>query len=106
VSVGLSGGRSFPVGSFMLDAALAPSVAVVSMENAKDENVPHPEGARVALRIGAELGATARINDWLRARIAFDGEVAPAQAALIADAFPRVPRYMLGISLGLEAVIH
>ena len=106
VSVGVSGGRSFSVGSFSLDARLAPSVAVVSMENARDENVPHPEGARVALRIGAEAGATARVNDGLRARIAFDGEVTPAKAALIADGFPQAPRYMLGVSLGLEAVIH
>jgi hypothetical protein len=106
VSVGLSGGRSFAVGSFSLDARLAPSVAVVSMENAKDESLPHPEGARVALRIGAEAGASTHINDWLLGRIAFDGEVAPAKAAMIADGFPQVPRYMLGVSLGLEAVIH
>jgi len=106
VSVGLSGGRSFPVGSFSLDARLAPSVAVVSMENAKDESAPHPEGARVALRLGADLGATARINDWLRGRVALDAEVAPAKAAPIAVGFPNVPRYMLGISFGLEAVVH
>lgn len=106
VSIGLSGGRSFSVGSFALEALLAPSVAVVSMELAPNENVKHTEGARVAFRLGAELGATARINDWLRARIAFDGEVTPANAAVIADGFPRPPRYMMGLSLGLEAVIH
>ena len=106
VSIGLSGGRSFSLGSFALEAQLAPSVAVVSMELAPDENVPHPEGARVGFRLGAELGATTRINDWLRARIAFDGEVTPAKAALIAEGFPRPPRYMMGLSLGLEAVIH
>jgi hypothetical protein len=106
VSVGLSGSRSFLVGPIALEAQLAPSVAVVSMEDAKDEAVKHPEGARVVLRIGAELGATARINDWLRGRIAFDGEVAPAEATLIAEGFPRPPRYMLGLTLGLEAVIH
>jgi hypothetical protein len=106
VSVGLSGGRTFTLGSFAIDALLAPSAAVVSMELAPDENVKHPEGARVAFRLGAELGASARITDWLRARIAVDGEVTPADAALIADGFPHPPRYMLGLSLGLEAVIH
>ena len=76
------------------------------MELAPNENVKHAEGARVTFRIGAELGATARLNDLLRARIAFDGEVTPADAALIADGFPHSPRYMMGLSLGLEAVIH
>lgn len=106
VSVGLGGSRSFLAGPIALEAQLGPSVVVVSMEEAKDEAMKHPEGARVVLRIGAELGATARINDWLRGRIAFDGEVAPAEAKLIAEGFPRPPRYMLGLTLGLEAVIH
>ncbi len=106
VSVGLAAGRSFSLGPIVLEAQLAPSVAVVSMENAWDEGLPHPEGARVALRIGAELGASARLNGWLRGRVAVDGEVTPANAALIAEGFPPAPRYMLGLSLGLEAAIH
>lgn len=106
VSLGLSGGRSFSLGPVALEARFAPSVAVVSMELAADETVKHPEGARVAFRLGAEVGAATRITDWLRARIALDGEVAPASSVLIADGFPRTPRYMMGLSLGLEAVIH
>jgi hypothetical protein len=106
VSVGISGGRSFPIGPIALDAIFVPSVAVVSMEDATDETKPHPEGARMALRLGAEVGATARITGWLRGRIALDGEVAPASARLIAEGFPRVPRYSLGLGLGLEAVVH
>jgi hypothetical protein len=107
LSVGLNGGRSFAAGPIVLDALLAPSVAVVSMEAERDEvTPPHNEGARVMLRIGAELGASARLNGWLRGRIALDGEVAPSSAALIAEGFPRAPRYMMGLSLGLEAVLH
>ncbi len=106
VSIGLHAGRSFSRGPFAIDALLAPSAAVVSMELAPNEMLKHAEGARVALRLGAELGATARLNDWLRARVAFDGEVTPASSALIAEGFPRPPRYMMGLSVGLEAVVH
>ncbi len=106
VSIGLSGGRSFPVGPIVLQALFVPSVAVVSMEEAMDETVQHPEGARVELRVGAEVAATARINGWLRGRIALDGELAPSSSQLIAEGFPRVPRYVLGLALGVEAVIH
>lgn len=106
VSIGLSGGRTFPLGPIALEALFLPSVAVVSMEEERDETVQHPEGARVELRVGAEVAATARINGWLRGRVAIDGEIAPANALLIAEGFPRVPRYTLGLALGLEAVVH
>ena len=106
VSIGLSGGRSFPVGPISLEALFVPSVAVVSMEDAKDESVQHPEGARVELRLGAEVAATARLNGWLRGRVALDGELAPSGSQLIAEGFPRVPRYTLGLALGIEAVVH
>jgi hypothetical protein len=106
VSIGLSGGRSFPVGPIVLEAMFAPSVAVVTMEEARDESVQHPEGARVELRVGAEVAATAPINGWLRGRVALDGELAPSGSLLIAEGFPRVPRYTLGLALGIEAVVH
>lgn len=106
VSVGLGGGRAFPVGPIVLEALFVPSVAVVSMEEERDETIQHPEGARVELRVGAEVGATVRLNGWLRGRIALDGELAPASSLLIAEGFPRVPRYTLGLALGLEAVVH
>lgn len=106
VSLGLSGGRSFPVGPIALEALFLPSVAVVSMEEVHDEAIPHPEGARVGLRFGAEAAATAPLGSSLRGRLALDGEVAPTDARLIADGFPRVPRYTLGLVLGLEAVVH
>lgn len=106
VSIGLSGGRSFPVGVLVLEALVLPSVAVVSMEEEKDESVQHPEGARVELRVGAEAAATARINSWLRGRVALDGELSPSSSRLIAEGFPRVPRYTMGLALGLEAVVH
>jgi hypothetical protein len=106
VSLGLSGGRSFPVGPLALEALFVPSVAVVSMEEVQDEAIPHPEGARVGVRLGVEAAATAPISSLLRARLAIDGEVAPAYERLIADGFPRLPRYTLGLVLGLEAVVH
>jgi hypothetical protein len=106
VSIGLSGGRAFPVGPIVIEALVVPSVAVVSMEEERDETIQHPEGARVELRVGAEVAATARLNGWLRGRVALDGEVAPASSLLIAEGFPRVPRYTLGLALGLEAVVH
>lgn len=106
VSLGLRGGRSFSIGPLALEASFLPSVAVVAMEETRNEAKKHPEGARIALRIGAELASTVPINAWLRGRVALDGEVAPAESSLIFEGFPRVPRYTLGLSLGLEALIQ
>lgn len=106
VSIGLSGSRSFPLGPICLEALFLPSVAVVTMEEARDESIQHPEGARVELRVGAEVAATAPINGWLRGRVALDGELAPSSSLLIAEGFPRVPRYTLGLALGIEAIVH
>jgi hypothetical protein len=107
--VGLSATRIlYSSPSLALRATVDPALSLVMMESG-DENVgDHPEGASVGFRLGAGLDALWTFGKIFRGVARLDGEVAPAGfggAIRIAETLPAVPVYMIGVSLGAEAVI-
>jgi hypothetical protein len=114
VSGGLSAGRRIFTAPFELRVALDPSIAVVIMESGS-ENVPHPEGAKPAFRIGTELQALFPIAGVFRGVVGLDGEFAPAgipnglnniDQQNHPPQLPAVPVYTAGVLLGFEAAIR
>ena len=107
-SVGAAVGRELYRGSFELRASLEPSIATVMMEAKHEREPDHPEGSRIAFRMGANLQAAFPLGDVLRAAVALDGDVAPAGfdgLAPIDARLPPVPVYTAGLSLGIGARI-
>jgi hypothetical protein len=112
VSAGVTGGRRLYDGPFELRVLLSPSIAAVMME-AGDEDEPHPEGTKVAFRIGTGLAATFRIASIFRGAVTLDGEFAPAGITGLRGlptvngiTLPPVPVYTGGLLLGVEALIR
>jgi hypothetical protein len=113
VSAAVAVGREIISHPFELRATLAPSVAVVMME-AGDENMPHPEGAKAALRLCASLRALFPIAGVFRGVVALDGEFAPAAITGLHNIdttnqppqLPSVPAYTAGLLLGAEATLR
>jgi hypothetical protein len=107
-SAGLSAGRRLVGGPFELKLTLDPSLAIVMME-AGDEDKMHPEGAKVAFRLGASLAGSFHIASVFRGVVAIDGEFAPAGIGglkKISPDLPDVPVYTAGLLLGIEASIR
>ncbi len=114
ISAALSVGRRIVAQPFELRATFDPSIAVVIME-AGSEDVPHPEGAKPALRLGTSLSALVPIAGIFRGVIALDGELAPAgvfggltniDTRDNPPQLPPVPIYTAGLLLGIEADIR
>jgi hypothetical protein len=107
-SAGLFAGRRLVDGPFELKLTIDPSLAIVMME-AGDEDRQHPEGAKVAFRLGASLAGSFRIASVFRGVVAIDGEFAPAGIGglkKISPDLPDVPVYTAGLLLGIEASIR
>jgi hypothetical protein len=113
-SAALSVGRRIVSQPFELRATLDPSIAVVIME-AGSEDVPHPQGAKPALRLGTSLSGLFPINGVLRGVVSLDGEFAPAglggglrniDTVDQPPQLPPVPVYTAGLLLGIEASIR
>jgi hypothetical protein len=114
VSAGLGAGRQILVGPLVLRATIDPSLSVVLME-AGYENLPHPEGAKVALRLGAALSAIFPLASVFRGVVSLDGEFAPAgvmhglgniDTRDQPPELPPVPVYTAGLLLGIEAIVQ
>jgi hypothetical protein len=114
VSAGLGAGRQIFSRPFELRATVDPSLAVVLMESGF-ENLPHPEGAKVAFRLGTGLSAVFPIAGMFRGVVALDGEFAPAgvnggirniDTRDQPPQLPPVPVYTAGLLLGIEASLR
>jgi hypothetical protein len=113
VSAGVAVGRRIISHPFELRATLDPSIAVVMME-AGHENMPHPEGAKPAFRLGATLRGYFPIAGVFRGVVALDGEFVPAGITGLHNIdninqppqLPSVPTYTAGLLLGAEATIQ
>jgi hypothetical protein len=114
VSAGLGAGRQILSGPFELRATIDPSLAVVLMESGY-ENLPHPEGAKVAFRLGTALSALFPIAGVFRGVVSLDGEFAPAgvngglgniDTHDQPPQLPPVPVYTAGLLLGIEATLR
>jgi hypothetical protein len=105
-SVGLSAGRRFIAAPMELYVGFEPSVAVVAMEGGpRGERI---EGARVDARLGLCLCSAVAISRRWRIVASAFGEFAPAELSehRIAESFPPVPGYAVGLSLGLGALLR
>jgi hypothetical protein len=113
ISASLTAGRRLMTDPFELRVTFDPSVAVVLME-AGHESMPHPEGAKPALRLGTSLAGVFPIKGMFRGVISLDGEFAPAGFAGLGNIdtqnhppqLPAVPTYTAGILLGVEASVR
>jgi hypothetical protein len=115
VSAALSVGRQIVSRPFELRATFDPSIAVVIMESGY-ENLPHPEGAKPALRLGTSLSGLFPIAGVIRGVVSLDGEFAPAGLTGTGISnidthdtppqLPPVPVYTVGLLLGIEASIR
>jgi hypothetical protein len=108
VSAGFAFGRRLLAQPFELRLTIDPSMAVV-MQEAGMEDKPHPEGAKVAFRLGTTLSGSFRIASIFRGVVMIDGEFAPAAItglSKIQSTLPPVPAYTAGLLLGIEAVIR
>jgi hypothetical protein len=112
VCVGLALGRRLLNGPLELRVSLDPSVADPGME-AGEEDMAHPEGSRVAFRIGTTLTGTFRIAGVFRGIVTLDGELTPAGLAGLQRippengiTLPPMPVYTAGLLLGVEAIIR
>jgi hypothetical protein len=107
--VGLSASRVlYSDRSFQLRATLDPALSLVMMESGEEPAGNHPEGASVDFRLGVGLDASWKIGKIFHGLARLDGELAPVGLAgpiRIAEALPAVPVYMIGVSIGAEAVI-
>jgi len=92
-----------------------PSVAVVSMEGGPElhgegRDPDHPEGAKVDMRVGAEVRAQLPLSGVWHGLLSLDGEFAPAGLGpetrrRIHEALPLVPAYIVGLSVGVGAAV-
>jgi hypothetical protein len=112
VCVGLALGRRLLSGPLELRVSLDPSVADPGME-AGQEDMAHPEGSRVAFRIGTALTGTFRIAGIFRGMVTLDGELTPVGLAGLQRippdngiTLPPMPVYTAGLSLGVEAILR
>lgn len=114
VSAGLGAGRQILSRPFELRVTVDPSLAVVLMESGF-ENLPHPEGAKLAFRMGAALSALFPIAGVFHGVVSLDGELAPAgvngglrniDTHDQPPQLPPVPVYTAGLLLGIEATIR
>ncbi len=113
MSAALSAGRRIFSKPFELRVTFDPSNAVVLME-AGNEDKPHPEGAKQALRLGTSLWGTFPLIGVFRGVVSLDGEFAPAGIKGLGNIdthdqppqLPPVPAYTAGILLGVEASIR
>jgi hypothetical protein len=113
ISASLSAGRRLLTEPFELRVSFDPSVAAVVME-AGNDNLPHPDGAKLALRLGTSVAAIFPIKGPFRCVISLDGEFAPAGIHGLGNIdtqdkppqTPAVPTYSAGILLGVEASVR
>jgi hypothetical protein len=110
VSAGIDAGRQIILEPFELRATLGPSAAIVIME-AGSEDAVHPEGQKLALRLGGALRGTFPLRGVFRGVVAIDGEIAPEGIGNIdtdnkPPQLPPVPAYTAGLLLGVEATIR
>jgi hypothetical protein len=109
VSAGFAVGRRLVDGPFEVRVSLDPSMAIVMMESGAEEDPDHPEGAKIAFRLGTLLSGSFRFNSTFRGVIALDGEFAPAGISglrKIQSTLPAVPVYSAGLMFGVEAMIR
>lgn len=106
INVGGTAFRNFDLGPLSLRTALRPSLAVVTRpeERERDET-------RFDFRVGPEVSAIIPITRHLRAVIALDGDLSPAELGRRRpppqfDHDSQFPKYTLGLSIGLEAAIR
>jgi hypothetical protein len=111
VSAGLGVARRIVPAPFELYVILDTSLAVVIMEDGSDA-LPHPEGAKPALRLGTGLYGTFPLHGIVRGVLKVDGEFAPAGigglqiAAGQQPLLPLVPGYTAGLSLGMQVTVR
>lgn len=108
-AAGLLFGRRFFGGPFELRASIDPSLNVIMMEVVEDEAKPHPEGAKVAFRVGTMIAGSFPFAGLFRGIIALDAEFAPAGVggfARLQAGLPSVPTFSAGLLLGVEAAIR
>jgi hypothetical protein len=113
ISAALSVGRRLLTEPFELRVSLDPSVAAVLMEAGNDD-APHPDGAKLALRLGTSVSAVFPLKGIFRGVISVDGEFAPAGIHGLGNIYsrdnppqlPAVPTYSAGILFGVEASVR
>lgn len=109
VSAGFSLGRRLLRDPFDLRVTLDPTLSVVMMEAGQEDQIDHPEGARVAFRIGTSARGSFHLAGAFRGLILIDGELSPAGVAgwrKIHPSLPATPVYTAGVLLGVEAIIR